>query len=311
MEGFPEIDFVIDVELDQSWQQLTDFGKISIPRNIRTLSGKDVAKLIKRGSRIEIDLGYDGNNENEFIGFVTDVSAGYPITINFEDSMYLLKQNTVSISGNAISLPELIKAIVPKDMECEVVDAEIGAYRYSKVTAAQVLQQLQQERGIYSWFRGKKLHVGFAYMLGEDEYRTIGYDFEENIKEDNNNLQYRFAKDVRIKITAISILPDNTRIIAEAGDNDGETRTRHFYNIKSQSEMQRIADEEIKRWKTDGWRGSFRGFGYSRTKHGDVVNISDPDFPEYERGSHYVDRVKTFSGINGYYRDITPGRTSK
>lgn len=308
IEGLPEIDFLINVELDQSWQQLTDFGMITIPRNIKTLSGVDVAKLIERGKRIEIDLGYDGNNENEFIGYVTDVSAGYPLKINFEDSMYLLKQKTVSLSGKSISLRNLVAAIVPEGIEFEAVDAEIGAFRYSKVTAAQVLQQLQKDRGIYSWFRKNKLFVGFAYDLYQ--YREIDYDFEQNIKEDNNNLQYRFADDVNVKVTAISILPDNTRIETNVGNNDGETRTLHFYNIKSESELQRIANEELKKLKSDGWRGSFRTFGYPRAQHGDVANITDPDFPEYERGSHFLDRVKTFSGINGYYRDLTPGRAA-
>lgn len=301
----PAFDFVINVELDQSWEQLTDFGVISIPRNIKTLSGKDVAKLIKRGDRIEIDLGYDGDNEREFTGYVTDVTAGYPLLINFEDSMFLLKKNPVNISGSSISLKELIGQIIPSDMKFKAVDAQIGAYRYSKVTPAQILQQLQEERGIYSHFRGEELIVGFAYDFS---YRKINYDFDQNIKEDHNQLQYRFGDDYNYKVNVISILPNNEKIELTIGDNDGETRTLHFYNITTEGDLRRLAEEELKKMKTDGWRGQFRTFGYPRVEHGDLANITDPDFPEYERGTHFIDRVKTYSGINGYYRDITPGR---
>lgn len=301
----PSFDFVINVELDKSWQQLTDFGVLSIPRNIKTLSGKDVAKLINRGDRIEIDLGYDGDNEREFTGYVTDVTAGYPLLINFEDSMFLLKKNPVNISGSSISLKELIRQIIPSGMKFQAVDAQIGAYRYSKVTPAQILQQLQQERGIYSHFRGEELIVGFAYDFA---YKKINYDFDQNIKEDNNQLQYRFGDDYNYKVNVISILPNNEKIELTIGDNDGETRTLHFYNITTEGDLRRLGEEELKKMKTDGWRGKFRTFGYPRAEHGDLANITDPDFPEYERGTHFIDRVKTYSGINGYYRDITPGR---
>jgi len=307
----PEIDFLMQVELDSSWQQLTDFGTLVLPRNIRTLSGKDIARLIQRGNKIEIDLGYDGENETEFVGYVTDVTAGYPLTINFEDSMFQLKKNPINISGNSISLEELIRKILPEGMPFEAIEMEIGAYRYSKVTAAQVLQQLQRERGIYSWFRNEKLHGGFAYDL--QDHRRISCNFEDvdgeaPIKDSSSSLQYRFADTLNVKVNAISILPDNTRIELSIGDNDGETRTLHFYNIKTESALRRVAEEELKRLRFDGWRGKFRSFGFPRAKHGDIVTITDPDFPEFKRGTHFIDRVKTFSGTNGYFRDITPGR---
>ncbi len=301
----PELDFLINLEIDSSWRQLTDFGHLVLPRNIQTLSGKDIAKLIKRSDPIEIDLGYNGNNELEFKGFVTDVTAGYPIVINFEDSMFLLKKQPVSISGKSTTLKNLVSQILPAGIKSEVVNAEIGAYRYSKVTAAQILQQLREERGIYSWFRNEVLHVGFAYDFS---YSTINYDFEQNIKESGNQLQYRFGDEQNFKVNAISILPDNTKIETTIGDNDGETRTLHFYNIKTESELKRIATQELDKLKQDGWRGRFRTFGLPRAKHGDLAVITDPDFPEYNRGTHFIDRVKTFSGIHGYYRIITPGR---
>lgn len=303
--SLPVITSIVNVMFDQSWRQLTDFGALTIPRKVKTLDGKDVTKLIKRGDRIEIDLGYDGNNKREFIGYVTDLTVGFPVIINFEDSMFLLKKTTHNLSGESIQLKELIDQIVPSNIERKVINTELGGYNFANVSAAQILQTIQKEQGIYSYFKGEVLHVGFAYDF---QFREIDYNFEENIREDNNRLNYRFADEVNYKVKAISILPDNTKITTQIGDIDGETRTLHFYNIKTESELQRIAQEEIKKLKFDGWRGHFRTFGYPRAQHGDQANIVDPDFPEYGKGAHFIDRVVTHSGTSGFYRDITPGR---
>ena len=102
------------------------------------------------------------------------------------------------------------------------------------------------------------------------------------------------------------MLPDNTKLTIETGDNDGELRTLTFYNITKESELTARADAELDRLKYDGYFGSLTIFGESFIKHQHVVQIFDDKFPE-RKGEYFVKGHNVTFGQSGFRRKIELG----
>lgn len=310
--GSHTFDFVTAGEISTSWKTLTDTAKFTLPRNIKKFWGGDnqfLQELVKRGDEVEIKLGYDGNLETEFVGFISDVKMGRPpVEIECEDLMWSLKQETVNESYKTVKLKKLVEDITFYNRYIEdivVDDVDLGAFRIEDQSPAAVLEYLKNSYGLKSFFRGKTLYVGFAYPA--DQYKKITYDFQQNVKEEGNSLVYKSADDIKLKVKAISIMEDdNEKIEVELGDPDGAVRTLHFYNL-SKAHLEHAAQSQMDLLKYDGFRGSFKCFGIPHPAHGDIADIKDQWYPEH-KGAYFIDRVVTRFGVGiGIDREIHLG----
>lgn len=293
---------VVGVEVTSSWDELTDMCTITIPRKLNW-EGKAVATgadpLIRRGDSVEVSIGYDGDNESIFSGYVHQISAEIPTRIECQDPMWLLKQSTITQSYKSVKLADLLAAILPKGMSYQAFDVELGPYRISQATPAQVLEDLKKTYFLKSWFRQGKLYCGFAYVPAIQSTHVIR--MERNVVE--NQLEYVRKEDVKIKLKMISMQPDNSKIEYEAGDADGEQRTMYYYE-KTLADLKAIADEEIERLRYEGYRGSLTTFGKPTVRHGDVIDLRSEAYPERD-GEYLVREVRYSFGMGGYRQEIT------
>jgi hypothetical protein len=299
--GDYQFDFVNEVEIVSTWQRLTDTCTIKLPRRI-AWKDKKLRDLIKRGDKVEVWLGWDFEDKLEFRGYVSEIGSKIPTEIKCEDGMWPLKQTNVTKAWRSVSLKTMLREILPASVELVTVGAELGPFRISKVSVAKVLEKLRELYGFCAFFRQGVLYVGFPYSLTKEERRV--YQFEKNIISDN--LVYRREDDVKLKVRAISIQPNGTKIEKEFGDPDGEERTLHFYHL-SEGQLKASAEEEMKRLRYTGYRGSFEAFGQPECLHGDVAVISGGEYPE-RAGEYLVDKVTTRFGLNGFKREIELGK---
>ena len=120
---------------------------------------------------------------------------------------------------------------------------------------------------------------------------------------DAQNLEQQKAENMRLRIKAISLMPDNKKIKVEVGDADGEHRTLHTYN-KSESELRAWAEQEIKRLKRDGLTGSFTTFGYRLVDKLDAVGVK---IDGEKKGVYQVRKNVIKYGTGGFRQEITLG----
>ena len=110
-------DFVNNIEISSTWQNLSDTGSIIFPKNVSfrnqygavsSWAKQNVAiatgknpPLIMRGDKIIIVLGYEyevsaGNfqtiTNKVFEGYITSINNRIPLELEFEDNTWLLKQ---------------------------------------------------------------------------------------------------------------------------------------------------------------------------------------------------------------------------
>lgn len=296
--------FVNEVSITSSWQDLTDTCTIKLPRNVQykgeTRQGEGLRDLVRKGDSVKVQLGYGDGLNTEFEGFVArNVQPQAPIVVECEDPMWNLKQSNHSQSWRNATLKEVVAAIAP-GIETEVVEASLGAFSIKQQSGAQALEKIKETYGLVSYFRGGTLVVGFPYTESGAEAE---WHFQQNI--DDNKLEYTRADDVKIKVKAISMLPDNKKIEVEVGDDDGEQRTLTYYNI-TEAQLKKNAEEDLKRLRYDGYRGSLSGFGLPFARHGDIAVIRDNDYPE-RAGKYYIDKTVTTFGVNGFRREVHLG----
>jgi len=291
--GF-QFNYVTDVTIDSSWKKLTDTAVITLPRNL-TWEGDNLRELIKRGDPVQINLGYDFQERQEFVGYVSGLKATTPTQIECEDSMWLLKQTNHTESWQSTTLQEVLQSIVPETIQFEALDVELGPFRFSKVSTVKVLQELKKKYGLVSFFRDRTLVVGFPYP---DVPENVELHFQGNVVR--NDLTYRRDDDIQIRVSAISIQPDGSKIEEVVGDPDGERHTLHFYNLPK-AELIRQATEEMKKLRIEGYRGRITSFGIPFIAHGDTATLYDTDYPE-RQGTNFVDEVKVMFGQNGFRR---------
>jgi hypothetical protein len=290
--NYLEFTFLNEVEIDKSRRSLTNTAKVTIARKLKILNG-DINQILKRGSAIEIQLGYDGNLKTMFTGFVTEVGAKTPVVIDCQDEMWSLKQNSFTKAwSKKVKVSEIIKLVYKGP--AQIVDLEIGGFILKKESTAQALDKLRKY-GLQCYFDKGILIVDFAGVI-HNQGKEVIYDFNRNIVE--NNLEYKRKEDARIKVIGISKEHKGKKLEVIAGDNDGEVHTLHYTNM-AKDQLQKIVNSEIDKLKYDGFKGNFKTFGLPNIEPGDTAVLLDQDYPEHQ-GSYLVESVKTTFNIDGY-----------
>lgn len=294
--------FVNAVEITRDTEKLTTEAKITMPKKVKWDKADKIP--VKRGDSVKISLGYDDNLQTAFVGYVRDVGFKTPIVITCEDEMFKLKQMpTKKKAYRSVSLETLLKDQGISYRLNIMGEQALGAYRVTADTVAALLGKLS-EQGIRSFFRYENgAPVLYCGVLFERDTRPAQvFKTGLNIISDQS-LQQQKAENMRLRVKAVSLMPDNKKIKVEVGDADGEHHTLHTYN-KTESELKAWAEQEIKRLKRDGLTGSFTTFGHTLVDCLDAIGIV---IDGVKSGVYQVKKNIVKYGDGGYRQEITLG----
>lgn len=311
-------DFANEIEVKDNWKDKTNTAVIKVAKKVLVqnngVAKGELGEVIKTGDAVKIYCGYDGKYKLEFIGYVSEsLKLTVPLEIKCEDEMYQLKRRSLKPKTLLkAKVSDLIKYIAP-DYKSELLDSELGTFIIRNETPAQVLKRLQEESGLYSFFKiGKNnepvLVVGKPYLWGISEQAPelpeVIYHLQYNVVE--NDLQWKKKEDMRIKIKAVSILANNKRLNSVfEGDSDGETRSLTYYNL-SQAQLESNAKADYNKIKQDSYSGDVTGFGLPHTRAGQIARIVDTEYVKRDE-KYFIDEVTVVFGVNGFRRKNTIG----
>lgn len=298
--GKLEFRHAASVTCESGWAAMGDKATVTMPRNVEIRGGR-LAGAFKAGDKAVVKVGYGKYLTTLISGKVVRVSPELPVVVEIEDEFYDLRRTTVSRSYRTVSLKALLADILP-GTKLSVPDIDLGKLRIDQCTVARVLLDLQQSHGIYSFFRDGTLHSGFAYAVGPAAIHT--FSFQENIV--SSGLTYVDDGERKLKVKAVSFMPDGSSISVELGDSDGDQRTLHYYGL-TEVALRTVANGEISRLKAGGYEGEMVVFGSPRVRHGDAVKLSDKFCPE-RAGTYFVDSVKTDWGTSGFRQTLKLGK---
>lgn len=299
---------------------LTDTCVIELPKKISWQGGKTGSRPpIKRGDNITVKLGYtppgtppsDSDLKLRFVGFVRRVDAKAPVKIECEDEMFLFKLIPVKQKGFAATkLKELIGFLLEgTGINYHLIDKDIdlGHYRITRPTIAQELNELKRERGLKAYFRHLNdesvLYVGYDYSF--DWKNKESFIYSKNIIAEE--LEYRRAEDIKLKVKATSVDRNNKRIELEMGDKDGEEIQVFVYNVNHDT-LKVFAEKALDQYKYTGYQGSIETFGEPVVHKCDVAHI---EISDGNGGDYLIKKVEVNFGINGYRQKIELGPVLK
>jgi len=302
-----------EVVINSSWKELGDTCTIKLPN----LKGR-LERSIAVGDAVTVKLGYNGELRTEFVGYVSKISPKTPMEVFCEDGIWTLRRSTLTAgkSWKSVTLSGLLKEILSPlktTLSPQIPAVTLAPFRIEKgTTLAQALQKLNEDYLLTAYFRGDTLFVGLPYTefsatrseADRKAGRFVRANFQGNVAADG--LTFNRADAVLLKAKAISILPNNKRIEVSVGDDAGEERTLHYYNIASETALRQMATADLQKYKYDGYTGTVTLYGNVAAIHSGTALVSDARYPERD-GSYVIDSIKTTFGLNGYRKELTLG----
>lgn len=314
-----QFDYVISLNIESSWGTFTDTAGLVLPNKFRDRDGQALIvgdnNVFKRGDAVEIKLGYFPNLTSKFKGFVSKLKPDSPLIMNFEDRMWLLKQeNVASRSFKTATIKDVVDYAVLTLFPDQVIEyddptANIGGFEIDNkgfINIVEVFSVLKKNMGYHIYFIDDVLQVRALNSILALNNPLRRLSFQNNIIEDN--LEYTREDDVQIVIKAESIGADNKRTILygfkESGNvvvrslaKKGQLRSLKAYNL-TEGELEELIRRNIDNFIFEGYVGDFTTFAEPAVNHSDRIELIDLKHAERE-GRYLIKKVITNFGIDG------------
>ncbi len=260
----------------------------------------ETAQAVKVGDQVEIQLGYDGQYCLEFRGYVKLLNLKTPLEIVCEDEFYTTRSRKVKLQGKT-TLKKLLQ-----DCGLQIgyaAELTLSAFQADDKPVAWVLAKLQTEYGLTIYFDlDGKVYASEPYKVVGDD---VKYRLRYNVISDDD-LKYHRADDVKLKIKAVCIYRDGTKVEAEIGASDATEKKLYFYDVQDKKELAALAAAELKRYSYDGYSGTSTTFLQPYAEPCMAAHIEDEVYHERD-GKYYIESVETTYGTNGARRAIEIG----
>lgn len=309
-----------DVEISSTWKSIGDeatlkmYGSADVENEDGTVR-RNVAleKVFGVGTPVVIELGYDGELQTEFTGYVAEIKCQVPFEVRLEDEFFHLKRTPVNKTWKNTTLAQLLAELVPTaQLSDSLPKIKLGSFRADRTTVYGVLSKLKENYLICAYFRDGKLFAGLPYTEFDSQTanvpgREATYVLQQNVVSDD--LSYREKNDVRLKVTVSAKHANGKRTtVGPLGDPDGEVREFNFPSETTDpAQLLKLAQSRLDELKYDGYRGKFTAFGVPYIVHSGTVDFYD-DLRPNRSGRYLVDSVKTTFGPGGFRREVELAR---
>ncbi|QSW90701.1 hypothetical protein J0383_07795 [Flavobacterium endoglycinae] len=300
--GSIQLNNITSFNITQTVQELSSTAKLVVPKAYGKIGQKPILELMKVGDPVKIDLGYNGVYNQEFEGYISEIEADAPLIIHCDDKMWPYKQNNWVKHYKRIELKPLLQELFP-GLTIDSPQVNLGKLEIDNASSYNVIQDLQNDHGLYSRITGNTLKVGLAYDFA-DLSKVHTYDIRSDVKA--NELKYKRKEDMQVRFKAVANLPNGKKKTVMVGSKlpNASEKTLNFAGNFSEAELKQKAEAVLAKAVFDGYTGSVTGFGNPLTRCGDCLKIIDEQNPERE-GTYMIETVEISYDDNGFSRKNT------
>lgn len=300
------------VEIESSWKELGDKCTIKLPNKAvleKTSTETEEVSLEKTfitGMPVKVSLGYDGNNNVCFYGYVAHIKPNTPLELICEDEIYKLKRSKrINKVYNGTLKNLLTTYFEGVKIDKKLPDVSMTNFVLKEVTQAEILKKLKEEYGFCAFFRNKELYVGLPYFIGSETEHI--FHFQKNVISEE--LEYKKEDDVRMKAVVKSFLSNNKFIEEKVGDDDGEQKTFFYPGVGegNKAKLKAFGEMELKKLKFEGYRGNIEAFGLPFVQHSETALLYDDRYEERSGQGYAIDGVKLSWGSGGFHNKYELG----
>ena len=295
-----------ECDIVKSVNNLADVATIVLPEAVMNEALSLEHKII-RGSEVLIQLGYDGNLKNEFIGYVQDViNSDSSLKIVCEDALFLFRKGVKDKELKPTSLKKIAQYLVDEidsgyKVNCSY-DINYEKFTIHQATGYDVLKKIQQESGANIFFNteDKTLHIHEPYIEKGGE---VFYSMQKNIE--NSSLEFKNKLDAKVEIIVESTDIKGNVHQTTTGTTGGDKVTIKVGSMNEASKKLRAELELIQR-TAPKYEGTFDTWLIPMVKPTYSARLKDEDYLE-NKAWYYVVGVTTNLSESGGKRTITPG----
>lgn len=305
-----------EINIKKSWRNFTDTAFIKLPKAIYYKNENGFLKpvehlgdFIKVGDKVEIKIGYNRQLFTEFIGYVArSPRIAVPYELICEDEMWQLKRKEVNVSIENATVRQIVEAVAP-GYELDCIDEIYGDFSMKRTTAVKVFNELQEKAGLYTFFRDGRLVCGKIYLDEKVSDKQPIFEYYENIID--QNLQYIYPDEAKVKLYAKSKNKDGSYTHVEVGEDGGDIEHWETPAMDmKEKDLKTMAENRIKNIKRfGGYKGTITSFGWPRVEHGQVVQVIDKKYEE-RNTKNFADEIEiNLTATGGYRRTTDIGKT--
>ncbi|NDD53199.1 hypothetical protein EBZ39_04850 [bacterium] len=310
----------------KSVKSYTDTATIQLPHRwyIKSKNGVIAERMpgdvVKEGDGVLIVLGYDGDLQVEFEGFVRAIRVSGELMMELECEGYSYQLRTkvevTKMYKNGTNVKELLGLIAERtDISIALQEGCNIPFTRLKVTAAtgcdivEEIKKLTQGALNLYFVNAKTLWCGFTYSdaakgvasaMGEVKYR-LGY----NCIKDNNLRKREITERVRLIVNNMGVTGDRIQTTAEVKSSDRRV-VATLNNIGDAKFMKAIAEEVQNTRNYEGYEGKITGFLQPYCQPGWEATIVDKDYKTLT-GKYLIAGTEVQFGQNGARRIVDIG----
>ena len=288
-------------EVNTDVNNLSVTGKAELPLRAMLIGGDErqrimVDESIKQGDPIRIEAGYaEEEIRTVFNGFISNIDPADSIKLTFEDAIYLMRKQPIIIDEEDITVADLCKKLLPEgySLSKQIINTTIDAFKY-KGNAAGALARLKESMRLSCYFDGKELFVGGHQMNPKGQIKLI---YGRNILK--NQTSYQYADVNPVQVTMIGKKEDGTEVKVVVGQEGGSAMTFHKYNVTDKALLTTMANEELKRYSFNGFKGSLKIWFIPFAEVGGSVLYKNENYKQEVEGTYFIKGVKYSFTIGG------------
>ena len=324
---------VHDVHIKRSIHSLADTATIKIP-SIGTLSKKGKAFPVvvttgnefNDGDAVTIKLGYNGDLQTEFKGFVKRRDLDMPLEVTCEGYSWLLRRSTIKQFVNKMAVKDIL-ALATSDtgphkinVQC-AIDLTLEKIPTMDRSAFDLIGDISSYTdGCVNCFfiQPDTLWCGLIYTPYANNDDAIGagkvsYRLGYNVVKDNS-LKVRDAENdpVSVRYNTRQANGEKVSQTSDAYSDSVRTHSKILNQVKDAGALKQLANEKAYKLNYTGYEGSIKAFLQPYAGPGYIAYITDDRYPE-RNGSYVVESVEVHFGVNGARRlvELGPRLSSK
>lgn len=314
--GNVQLNNVSSFEITESIDEIANTAKLIIPRSYKLLDQKAILEQFKVGDKATIKAGYyygnDVDLQEEFSGYIKEVSSDFPLEILLEDESFILRQTNFVKSYQNATLEQVLYDIVPKGIKIQCPKMPLGRFQISNASAFDVLSQIKEDYGVFSRMKNGTLHIGLRDLLVDKQIMTTHeYILNPTSPAGNlvkkNDLKYKRKGDFKLLVKVSSIPVKGKKVEAEWGSKatDASAINITYPGSFNKNQLLEYAKSIYNKRCYDGYTGDITGFGTPRTHAGDALQLRDSVQPERSSKNLIEKVVISYSESAGISRKNT------
>lgn len=322
---------VHEVVIKKSIHSFTDTCNIKIPVTCRVRTKDKVlqtesiqfvksSEQFVEGDKVKVQLGYNKQYQQEFVGFVRRINFTTPLEIECEGYSYQLRNNLTAKKFKNVDYREILKYIIAgTDIVFHpamkaVQSIPVNDFLIGNLTGIQALEEFRKHMrdSLVMFFVDNQLYAGLDLLYAGSQPDYIGQTNTTKYLIDWNTIKSNDLKlvdpgNLKVTVQIGNGKKDGSKQMVSGGDKSSTFIIKEKVTILSDAAtLKMMADIKAGKKKYKGFEGKVTAFGQPFCQHAYRIILTHKHYHEME-GTYLADSIEVKYDRSGFRRIVGIG----